>query len=109
MKLCKCQECGRMFKSEYNEKFCSRKCQEKVRNSELMTIAMNKATGQKVKTLADWCREADECNLDYGTYRGLIQSGRTHEELKGLYANNVAVGHNHTPKRSKIGYGTKIC
>ncbi len=34
------------------------------------------------KTLDDWAREADDCNLDYGTYRALIAAGRTFEQLK---------------------------
>lgn len=34
------------------------------------------------KTLSDWANEAKACELDYGTYRGLIASGKTFEELK---------------------------
>lgn len=37
------------------------------------------------KTLSDWAREARACGLDYGTYRGLIECGRTFEELQQLY------------------------
>ncbi|MBR1806274.1 MAG: hypothetical protein IJ774_07815 [Selenomonadaceae bacterium] len=41
-----------------------------------------KASNKPVKTFADWAREADECNFDYGTYRALIAAGRTFEQLK---------------------------
>lgn len=35
------------------------------------------------KTLSEWCREAAECNLDYGNYRALIEHcGKTYKELK---------------------------
>lgn len=43
---------------------------------------VDEAQGKPVKTLSEWCREADDCNLDYGTYRALIASGKTFEQLK---------------------------
>ena len=43
---------------------------------------VDEAQGKPVKTLDDWAREADECNLDYGTYRALIAAGKTFEQLK---------------------------
>lgn len=36
-----------------------------------------------VKKLEDWEREARECGVDYGTYRGLVTVfGKTKEEIK---------------------------
>ena len=43
---------------------------------------VDEAQGKPVKTISDWAREADECNLDYGTYRALIAQGKTFEQLK---------------------------
>lgn len=36
------------------------------------------------KSLDDWCREASLCNLDYGTYRALIQAGKSFDDLHKL-------------------------
>ena len=44
--------------------------------------AAAKAAAPAKKTLSEWAREAEECNLDYGTYRAMIAQGRTYEELK---------------------------
>ncbi len=35
-----------------------------------------------MKKLSEWAREAQACDLDYGTYRALIESGKTLEEIK---------------------------
>lgn len=37
---------------------------------------------EPVKSLGAWNAEAKACGLDYGTYRGLIECGKTFEELK---------------------------
>ena len=54
------------------------------------------------KSLEEWCREAAECNLDYGTYRGLIAQGKSFEELKAQGQNRGQRVHNHTPHRKKV-------
>lgn len=48
-----------------------------------MKRKVDEAEGKPVKALSAWCKEADECNLDYGTYRTLVElHGKTFEELK---------------------------
>lgn len=71
----KCLFCGAYFSTVTRKKdFCSLKCAQAYQE-ELEAKRLS-------KTLADWCREADECNLDYGNYRALIGAGKTFEELK---------------------------
>lgn len=54
------------------------------------------------KSLEEWCREAQECNFDYGTYRALIENGKTFEELKAQADSHGQRVHNHTPRRKKL-------
>lgn len=82
-----CVKCGREFTGMAHQKTCDdclaeqkretqRRIQERYDKQRQVT---NPKTG---KTLDDWAREADDCNLDYGTYRALIAAGRTFEQLK---------------------------
>ena len=108
-----CKNCGEKFTDVYAAKYCSKKCRNEAIKKEQAKQAMAKATGEKVKTIEDWTREARECNLDYGTYRGLIeQCGRTYEELKATADNRAAKYHAHASKGSKnacdSGYGRKV-
>lgn len=76
----KCLYCGREFKPtpmHPSQKFCSRFCYEKNRSS-----SAPKKKKPQGKLLSQWAAEAAECNLDYGTYRGLLNAGKTFEELK---------------------------
>lgn len=89
-----CQECGKKFTGFAKRKYCSEKCRRqnqreleniRRRNNRRREIAQrkfDKTAGKPVKTLDDWALEARECNLDYGTYRALIASGKTFEQLK---------------------------
>ena len=108
-----CKNCGEKFTDVYAAKYCSKKCRNEAIKKEQAKQAMAKATGEKVKTIADWTREARECNMDYGTYRGLIeQCGRTYEELKATAGSRAAKYHAHASKGSKnacdSGYGRKV-
>lgn len=69
----KCIICGKEFTDVYNAKYCSTKCRNEAIKKESAANAMAKASGQAVKSLADWTREARECNMDYGTYRAQIE------------------------------------
>ena len=73
----KCPQCGKEFVPNSNQKFCSTRCRD--RHSHGRPRPAKKSTG---KTLSDWAREANECNLDYGNYRAMIESGKTFDELK---------------------------
>ena len=86
-----CVICGKEFKPcNYLQKYCSPECymvSEKKRNRRKAIERVKpkpkpKTKPKPAKTLEQWAREAAECNLDYGTYRGLIQLGKTYEELK---------------------------
>lgn len=73
-----CLHCGNEFAfsaRQPNKKFCSRKCKENF-------YAKLEREKNERKSLEQWAREAAECNLDYGTYRGLIEQGHTFDELK---------------------------
>ncbi len=93
----KCLQCGKEFTlhpNHLNQLYCSNECKKKAnaehakarrrKLAERRHIYPVKAETPKPqgKTLAEWCREADECNLDYGTYRGLVEQGHTFDELK---------------------------
>ena len=107
-----CKTCGKKFTDVYKAKYCSKKCRNEAIKKEQAKHAMAKATGEKIKTLADWTREARECNLDYGTYRALIASGKTFEELKATADNRLMPMHTHASKGAKnscdSGYGVKV-
>ena len=72
----KCACCGRVFtpmNGKLHQMFCSQACREKFQSEKLK---------KKSKPLELWTKEAAECNLDYGSYRALINAGKTFEELK---------------------------
>lgn len=86
-----CVICNKIFYTNRSyQKTCSRSCYRKLelkivaeREARLKAEEMEaRATHQHVKTLSDWVKEAAECKLDYGTYRALINQGKTFEELK---------------------------
>ena len=83
-----CPICHKEFSPRnIEQKFCSEECRKKARKIEMRRLLGRNAAKQvneqsKPKTLAEWCKEAAECNLDYGNYRALIESGKTFEELK---------------------------
>lgn len=113
VKKLKCKNCGKEFSDVYNAKYCSTKCRNEAIKKESAANAMAKASGQAVKSLADWTREASECNMDYGTYRVQIEVfGKTYEELKATADNRSMPLHAHAGKSSKnacdSGYGVKV-
>lgn len=72
-----CLHCGKLFVAhDSHTLFCSRECYDQYRRKKKFKAQV------KDKSLAEWQREAQECNLDYGTYRGLIAAGKSFEELK---------------------------
>ena len=105
-----CEVCGKPLGDVYRQKRYCPECKRLVVNDQnnvakklrkhkariLSDINAHKATGQPVKLLAEWCREAAECNLDYGTYRTLVEiKGETFEELKAQNQNRSAPCHAH--------------
>ena len=95
----KCLNCGKEFKTfRFWQKFCSEKCGKSYRREKFVKPENEpkpapKPKPKQYKTLSDWAREADECNLDYGTYRGLITAGKTFEELKAVSDNRAIATH----------------
>lgn len=84
--MAKCIFCGREFRPSQNtplRKYCSIDCYNRCKEP---------------KTLDDWIREAAECNLDYGTYRGLVEQGKTYAELKTRADNQHQPAHSHINK-----------
>lgn len=83
----KCAFCEKEFelpKYRPNQKYCSHRCSAlAVLHPELKGKIQHVVDAAPIqKTLDQWAREADECNLDYGTYRGLIEQGHSFDELK---------------------------
>ena len=73
-----CPECKRIKHEEFMRQEEQRQAKLRQKN-----LKVDKATGKPIKTLDDWCREAAECGLDYGTYRTLVEAqGKTFAELK---------------------------
>lgn len=80
----KCHFCGKIFEASSYGNFCSNKCKGAHRKQKIKS-----PPAQPEKTLAQWVDEARQCNLDYGTYRALIQAGKSFDELKTQAANHV--------------------
>ena len=99
-KTCPC--CGEIFFAfRPDKKFCSPQCagryQRKKKTEPPPVIPVD-------RTFDDWIREADECNLDYGTYRGLITAGKTFDELKATADRRAIFVHAHGGAASKKNY-----
>ena len=88
-----CPVCGKEFPDKGHwGKCCGRKCRELLRRQE----AQPKIELPRARGLDDWVREAAECNLDYGSYRALIERGKTFDELKAGAQNRTGVhAHRH--------------
>lgn len=83
-----CPVCGKEFPDKGHwGKCCGRKCRELLRRQE----AQPKIGLPRARRLDDWVREAAECNLDYGSYRALIEHGKTFDELKSGAQNRTGV------------------
>lgn len=83
-----CPVCGKEFLHKgYWAQCCSHKCRAVQREQE----AQAKPEPPKARKLDDWIREAAECNLDYGTYRAMIERGKTFDELKAQAPTHVGV------------------
>ena len=88
-----CEICGKEFKPvNGSQKCCSPECSIGERRRK--THAKS-APPTSDKSLEQWCKEAAECNLDYGNYRALITSGKTFEELKAQAASRCVQIHAH--------------
>lgn len=88
-----CKFCGRELKPDPkhpNQKYCSEKCRNRFVKGLFHLRPSNES-----KSLSDWLHEAAECNLDYGTYRGLRNLGKSFEELKATAANRQMPAHAH--------------
>ena len=93
----KCPYCGDDFLATTSRrKFCSPACRIKYYNTKHFLpheIPQDKTIPSK--TLSDWVREADECNLDYGSYRALIAMGKSFEQLKATADTRATKAHSH--------------
>lgn len=96
-----CEFCGKTFHiTPYNftQKFCSLKCfYDSKKQTEGTVVRVD-------KTFDDWIREAEDCHLDYGTYRSLIKMGKTYEELKAVAHLRPIALHAHASTASRKNY-----
>jgi len=95
----KCVHCGKLFTPVFKgTSFCSRLCyrlyieKKKAAAKEILDAVSHGQGG----CLNDLAKLAAECNLDYGTYRGLIAAGKTHDELKAQAPLRNLPNHNHS-------------
>ena len=95
-----CPECGCEFKKKAgNQKFCTPACDNRYRNKQRRNPKAEEPPELKpMKPLNEWIAEARECNLDYGNYRALIESGKTFEELKATAGTRAITDHAHDHK-----------
>ena len=95
-----CRNCGKKFKPERGTaQFCCRACYNEYRKPKPKAQPKTKHPSQ----LNDLIKQAAECNLDYGTYRGLIAAGKSFEELKVQAATRNPQVHQRTPQRLRGG------
>ena len=80
MKTKRCRFCGRSFQAKSHTRiYCSEECRKKQHAARYWYVEQPRTDGKKFAQLA---REAADCNLDYGTYRALIEQGRTYSQIK---------------------------
>ena len=74
-----CEFCGNSFKPRhYNSRFCSRVCCLAWRRHE---SPPDKPPISNQPSLSDLVKQATLCNLDYGNYRALLNTGLTFEQI----------------------------
>lgn len=89
----KCEVCGEEFKPVSSTQ---KSCPECASGVERLKGRKTNAKPAPPKSLAEWCKEANECNLDYGNYRALIEhGGKTFEELRAQAATRCVQFHAH--------------
>ena len=94
----KCPQCGKEFiPVSAHQKFCCYACGDRYRHGRPKPKPKSKG-----KSLDDWAREAAECNLDYGTYRALIQQGKSFDELKATADSRHPPAHQRNSKNCKL-------
>lgn len=114
-----CRRCGCKFETWKSKPFCpvcrnkelneTRRERDKLKRKQdreriqiLYRLKVDKSVGKPTKTLTEWMREAAESNLDYGTYRTLIEfQGKTFDELRTQNQNRSATHHARGHHRSK--------
>ena len=83
----KCLQCGKEFVAAVNhpnQKYCSSSCRKEFHRLLPQKRRQRRQLANELanKTREQWIHEADECNLDYGTYRALREQGKSFDELK---------------------------
>lgn len=82
----RCEICDKVFTTIFPKRCLCDACVEFVKQDNTQRKKRSKPPESKPdapkKSLAEWAREADECNMDYGNYRAQIAAGKTFEELK---------------------------
>ena len=91
------QKSYEMYREQILAKQNAYRCKKKAERE-----AKERAQELLKKQLSEWISEAAECNLDYGTYRRLVEQGKTFEELKAQADNHGQRVHNHTPRGKKL-------
>ena len=90
----KCRHCGKEFiPTRQGQVYCDAKCYDADRRR------LKKS--EHKSQINEMARQAKECNLDYGTYRGLIAWGMTFEELKAQAPLRNPQVHQRTPHRER--------
>lgn len=96
----RCALCGKKFTpKKRSQRFCSVVCRCKLNSRHdyisKPKIKLKPSKSKPTKPLDEWIREARACNLDYGTYRALIEHGKTFDELFSERDKHSAAAHAH--------------
>lgn len=92
----RCLHCGRQLELKSpNQKFCSDLCGARYRcgSTKGKDEYLPPPDAPVIKSFEDYAREAEECNLDYGNYRAMLQMGKTYEELKATADKRLPLQH----------------
>ena len=91
-----CSNCGKKFITRRSDQlYCSAECADCYTSKKPPLLKPKRQAKPSGKTIDDWCREAAECNLDYGNYRALIAQGKSFDELKAQAPFRQTPAHSH--------------
>lgn len=100
-----CPFCGKKFEASHDGQiYCSSLCSGRQRKK---LFHLRNFMSMPDKSLDDWAREAAECGMDYGTYRALIEHGKTFDELKAD-ADRSKAAHSHVGHLSSSRHGWRL-
>lgn len=93
-----CQLCGKDFQPHNSQLYCDQ-CRADIKTNGFTkpkTVVHHPPPAKHSKSLEQWVAEANACNLDYGSYRALINQGKSFDELKASACLRRLPTHSHS-------------